>query len=665
MRKLFLSFFFLLFLWPLCFGQTIDDIKRMMDSMQKASKGFEETMKKQAEQMKSVDLRNPGAVKSPAIKSSKDDLFDVESLASLPQKKVAVLAKAVPFTGAQLKQFYRTSLNGYYAVVKDPKEKKRVDSFFARSSTGLLSQLAAVAFLNTQYDRAILYSLKILEADSSNVRAASNLAAICNGAGVPEKSVQVLEYYIKGHPNNASLLNNCGQAYLLLGDIQKADNYLSRAIRTMPDHPEATASLAWIKAKTGNKQAAINYAVQSLRAAYNETALEVLKNTTEDAEQFYDLLPEPDIALYPVNQDLILYPELPLPTSALEMSNYHRNITEARKPYERQLELLYSSLGGMENMNLQQLMAQQNQAARSNNGGIDQYPRKEKGLLILKKAERDYLKKLELYELTLTDFFKARNPVLGAAIAEARRSCEGSDDPQPCFCGLKLNLQNGYLRQLKPIYDDYRSKVWSATMEYARKLAYWEPILYRKTAPFTGNAAGFTRKSLLLTTAIKLSGLELTELEACDTASSRPAPTPQIDLRNNCTGSITIPFVIGEYSIDCEKIKTKVGEGIIIATEEDRRDGQFTLFLGLGAQVQDGLVSGGVSAGYYITLSKDNKFIDIGHRASAEMSVGKIGPLSGAGMDAEISIGLESGVSTEAGIKTLNQGAHSWKNSYK
>lgn len=663
MRPLSLAILCMLLLKQTAFTQTIDDVKRMMDSLQKSTKGLEETLKKQAQQMQSVDLRNPGAKMPPAVKMSGSDIFDAEPLGPLPQKKTLVLTKAVPFTGVQLKQFYSNSYKSYYASVKDPKEKKRVDSFFKTSSNAVLSQLAAIAFFNTQYDRAILYSLRILEKDSSNVRAASNLAAICNGAGVPEKSVQVLEYYIKQHPQNSSLLNNCGQAYLLLGEIQKAESYLTRSLRGMPHHPEANASLAWIKAKSGNNQAAIDYAVKSLKSGYNETAIEVLMESTRDRDEFLDRLPEPDLELYPVNEDVILYPELPLPLSAFEMSNYHRNITESRKPYERQLELLYSSLGGLENMNIQQFMAQQRQRAQSGNTSM-QDPRRDKGQLLIKKAERAYLKKLELYELILTDFFKAKNPALGASIAAARKSCEGSQNPQACFCGLKLQLQNAYLKELKPFYDDYRNKVWTATGEYARVLAYWEPILYRNTPPFTGNAAGFTRKSLLLTTAIKLAGLELMDLEACDTTSSLPAPEPTIDLRNNCKGAITIPFLIGEYSIDCEKIKTKVGEGIIVATEEDRRTGQFTLFLGVGAQVQDGLVSGGVSAGYFVTFNKDFKLKDIGSKFSAEASMGKIGPLSGAGMDAELSLGLESGVSTEAGIKTMNQGAHSWKNTY-
>lgn len=645
------------------FSQSVEDLKRMMDSLQKSTKGFEEALKKQAQQMQSVDLRKPNASKLPGAKSASPDFFEVEPLPGLPEKKTLLLAKALPFNGAQLKQFYSNSYKGYYAAVKDPKEKKRVDSFFANSSTAALSQLAAIAFFNTQYDRAILYSLRILERDSSNIRAASNLAAICNGAGVPEKSVQVLEYYIKGHPENSSILNNCGQAYLLLGEIQKASNYLTRALRNMPDHPEANASLAWIKAKSGNKQAAISYAVRSLKSAYNETAIEVLMSQAEDREKFYDLLPEPDIELYPTNDDVITYPELPLPINALELHNYHHNIEEARKPYGDQLELIYKSLEGLEGMNPTQWIAQQRQKAQAGGSGTETF-RGEKGQLILKKAERDYLKKLELYELILTDFFKQKNPILGAAIAEARKSCAGSRNANACLCGKKLLLQNAYLKELKPLYDDYRAKVWAATNEYARKLAYWEPIMFRNRDPFTGNATGITRKTLLLTTAIKLTGLELLELEACDTTMSTPPPTATIDLKNNCKGAITIPFIIGEYAIDCETIKTKVGEGIIVATEEDRRTGQFTLFLGLGAQVQDGLVSGGVSAGYFVTFSKDFKLKDIGSKFSAEASMGKIGPLSGVGAEAELSLGLESGVNTEAGVKALNQGAHSWQNSY-
>ncbi|MFZ4059528.1 MAG: hypothetical protein ACOYKE_15395, partial [Ferruginibacter sp.] len=165
--------------------QTPEELKAMMDSMKVLEKQSQELMK-QLNNMQSA----PNPFQTPALPTTtkptpKKSNPTIQANIYLPAKNVALLAQAKSFNGQQLMAFYKKSAQGFYSAFKKPKEKQQLDSVFAQSSANAINSIASVHFLNRRYDAAILCMLKILEKDSSNVRAASNLGTFCVAAGVP------------------------------------------------------------------------------------------------------------------------------------------------------------------------------------------------------------------------------------------------------------------------------------------------------------------------------------------------------------------------------------------------------------------------------------------------------------------------------------------------
>lgn len=638
------------------FAQDLGAIQKLKDSIEKSMKLFEQEIKQKTAEMKNIRLddsqKQPGKSGLPAAQQNPAKKI------KLPIKNVVLLSKAKPFNGAQLVAFYKKSAASFYSTHKKPEEKKKLDSLFITASPNILNELATAAFLQTKYDAAILYMLKILERDSSNSRAASTLGTFCVTAGVPEKAIPVLEYYIKSRPGDPSLLNNCGQAYLMLGESAKAEQYLKKALQAASWHPEANASMAWISAAKGNKNGAIDYAVRSLESAYNGTAIELLEDLIPDKEEFYKRIPAPVLSVYPQTEDQIALPELEFPTNCLQTDGYVSAVKEAKKPFEEYQKRIAEELGAqVRGLNPADLM----NGAIGNSVKDKVFARKEKGQLLIKKAEAEYMEKINRIQQVFNDFYFPKSQALGRELDAARKACSGSENSGECFCTKEMQLKNQFLEELKGAYNIYRNGYWTATRDYTLQLEYWEPIIAGDIPLWQGQLNSFSRKTVLLTTAQQLSGLDISSLQCCDPASFASAPETPISFAKQCRFNLTIPFIIGEFSISCDKVKVKAGEGLVVGYEYEFKSGQTTMMVGPGFNLHEGLVNVDAAAMVYITSDKNGNYIDAGVKGVAEASFMKVGPITGLGAEAEASAGWEAGPSLEISGKVMNQEAFKWK----
>jgi tetratricopeptide (TPR) repeat protein len=135
----------------------------------------------------------------------------------------------------------------------------------------------------------------VTDADNLN-----NYASFLIMTGGEQAAIPILEFLNAKYPNNSTILNNLGQAWFGLGDMEKAKKYLGDAIELCPNHSMANATLAKIfSGGSGpDKPKAISYLKASLKASYDpEKEADLAKlgyNTT------YDDLPPFN---YPMQQD--------------------------------------------------------------------------------------------------------------------------------------------------------------------------------------------------------------------------------------------------------------------------------------------------------------------------------------------------------------------------
>ncbi|MEI8205050.1 MAG: hypothetical protein WCH34_18675, partial [Bacteroidota bacterium] len=81
----------------------------------------------------------------------------------------------------------------------------------------------------------------------------------------------------KHYPQNSTILNNIGQAWFGLGDIEKANSYLDSTIRIYAYHPQANFTKCLIEESKGHIPAAVEAALKSIKFGYSDKKADKLE----------------------------------------------------------------------------------------------------------------------------------------------------------------------------------------------------------------------------------------------------------------------------------------------------------------------------------------------------------------------------------------------------
>ncbi len=117
----------------------------------------------------------------------------------------------------------------------------------------------------------------------------NNLGAILNLGGLENKSLPILRWLESQYPQNAMILNNLGQAYAGLGELNESMRFLGRCMAIEPNHPQANYTAGEIELSRGNNSAASKHFNNSLKGAFTEEAARRVRFIDFDAEiNLYD-----------------------------------------------------------------------------------------------------------------------------------------------------------------------------------------------------------------------------------------------------------------------------------------------------------------------------------------------------------------------------------------
>src|SRR6187399_2567973 len=117
---------------------------------------------------------------------------------------------------------------------------------------------------------------KICADDATNIDNISNYASMLSMLGAQHLAIPILNSLNAKFPKNSSLLNNLGQAWFGLGEINKAEKYLDSAIRIYAYHPQANLTKAAIEESRGNTSKAIEALKRSIKHSYTNEKEEKL-----------------------------------------------------------------------------------------------------------------------------------------------------------------------------------------------------------------------------------------------------------------------------------------------------------------------------------------------------------------------------------------------------
>ena len=174
----------------------------------------------------------------------------------IPDKVAALKIAATPQNKTQLTAY----LSPIYAEADKlirPESKNAIKNLLNKGEkTG---KYAMVFWAHNELDKALILLLNACITNSDDMVSLNNLSALLTISGYAHKSLPILLYAQKLLPNSGTIANNTGQAWLSLGNVEKAKPLLTAATEKDSANAEAYRSLALIAQKQGNNTACAGY----------------------------------------------------------------------------------------------------------------------------------------------------------------------------------------------------------------------------------------------------------------------------------------------------------------------------------------------------------------------------------------------------------------------
>ena len=194
----------------------------------------------------------------------------------VPQKdgaRIATISKTA-LTNAALPGFLSETNKKVVMLLKQPSQAKGEEIYqlikAEHNSAAEIGNTAAGLWVMGRAELAIYLIGKACVADPANTDNLNNYAAMLSMSGAEQLAIPILDNLNKRFPDNSTILNNIGQAWFGLGDMDEADKFLDKTIRICAAHPQANFTKSFILESNGNMQGAVEAAVASTKAAYSQ-----------------------------------------------------------------------------------------------------------------------------------------------------------------------------------------------------------------------------------------------------------------------------------------------------------------------------------------------------------------------------------------------------------
>lgn len=192
----------------------------------------------------------------------------------MPVKDVKKLA-TIPAT-----TFSKAELLAYTVVIEkklmdkaSSADKQWLDTVTQNKKVFQQHNAASGEWYKNEPMKALLLQIKSAKQNENDVLAWNNVGAMLNMAGLPHKAVPVLKYCLTKMPNHNVVLNNLGQCYVKLGDINTGKQYLQKSLAAAPFNPDANHTMGMISMYEKNMAAARTYFEKALQVSQRASTI--------------------------------------------------------------------------------------------------------------------------------------------------------------------------------------------------------------------------------------------------------------------------------------------------------------------------------------------------------------------------------------------------------
>lgn len=257
--------------------------KEMEDMMKEAQKAMNEISPEDKKIMDSLGIKMPSFNNVPKFSDAQLAEAWEDETRLVPKKddtRIASISRT-PLSSATMGA-YLSDIHSKITAKLTPNLRSLAESVYKQlklegANPAVLGFNAAGLWL-TGHTLIGLYVMgKVCIEDPGDIDNISNYAAMISMVGIEQKAIPVLNYLNNLYPRNSTILNNLGQAWFGLGEINKATKYLDSTIMIYAMHPQANLTKSLIEEDKGNKEEAVKLVKKSLQHSYSQEKVERLR----------------------------------------------------------------------------------------------------------------------------------------------------------------------------------------------------------------------------------------------------------------------------------------------------------------------------------------------------------------------------------------------------
>lgn len=188
----------------------------------------------------------------------------------VPAKNNKVIAAigATP-SNATMGAFIGKGNNKVFAAVLPAAKNKANEIYTALKQKGAdrdeIGNVATTLWMTGRTQIALCVMAQACSNDATHTDNLTNYAAMLTMMGAPEMAIPILNNLKTKFKKNTTILNNLGQAWFALGEMDKATKYLDSTLLFNAGHPQANETKCMIAESKGNKTAALAHAKNAFK----------------------------------------------------------------------------------------------------------------------------------------------------------------------------------------------------------------------------------------------------------------------------------------------------------------------------------------------------------------------------------------------------------------
>lgn len=581
-------------------------------------------------------------------------------LSALP-KKVFTKAELISFLNTLFEQLAKKLSTSVVSSVQAMTAKYKNDA-------NKMGDVAILGWYDNYTEEALLLIVKAAALNPGNEVLLNNCAAILNMGGIEQKAIPILKYVLQSYPNNSMLLNNIGQAYAGLGELDTAMFYFGRCLRITPDHAEACGTAGFIEESKGHIEKAVEYFEKAIKSGFSKSVYLKLRKLKKG---YIRNLVRPRIKL-PEYFNLFKYdlpPQCISTTNALMAEAEHNAFRKMITQQAQKFGTMYNELAQKQMQRGMAIMNAGGVGRKLNPNEFMAQPYYELCQIMADQVLTDYKKELgEFHTRTLKVFasdmatvekeYKQKYDAMMGAFALRCPSGEGASHANCAteeeICSAKNALANTYLPKFASITNDMQEKGKRIFRTYFDELVYWHYLSINPVNKDDFRMQYYYFIEQYLTT---IGGICQTKIiKPCITTTITTSKEANVIKEMDCPIDFGIAFIVGSIELNCNEFTIAGGELLIFEYVRNFKTRESTINIGIGAKIDLGKnFNVGIEEYAFIKFDGNGRYSDAGieMKAGAEATLGTMGngdkPLIGVKAEVGYAIGIESGITFDEG----------------